>query len=251
VDVDGTHLLISTWLAAGPSWLGASDAATLLGVYGIELCPQRVVTSLEDAVSAAAGLGFPVAMKLADGTVHKTEVGGVRTDLADAAAVRAAYSEMVTDRAVDILVQPMVAGGTELIVGGLQDRQFGPVVMVGAGGIFADLLADRRFRLAPVGAADAEAMIAELRFAKLLDGYRGRPPVSRPALAQLVVRLGWLVENHPEIAEIDLNPVIGRGDQLVAVDAKIRLAAAAPRLDVTVRQLSPTAAQRSAAGEQR
>jgi acyl-CoA synthetase (NDP forming)/RimJ/RimL family protein N-acetyltransferase len=252
VDVDGAHLLISTWLAAGPSWLGASATATLLGMYGIELCPQRVVTSIEDAVSAAAEFGFPVAMKLADGTVHKTEVGGVRTDLADAAMVRAAYSEMVTGRAVDILVQPMVAGGTELIVGGLQDRQFGPVVMVGAGGIFADLLADRQFRLAPVGAADAEAMIAELRLGKLLDGYRGRPPVSRPALAQLLVRLGWLVENHPEIAEIDLNPVIGRGAQLVAVDAKIRLAAAAPRLDVTVRQLSPTAAQRLAAGgEQR
>jgi acyl-CoA synthetase (NDP forming) len=136
-------------------------------------------------------------------------------------------------------------------VGGLQDRQFGPVVMVGAGGIFADLLADRRFRLAPVGAVDAEAMIAELRFGKLLDGYRGRPPVSRPALAQLLIRLGWLVENHPEVAEIDLNPVIGRGDQLVAVDAKIRLAAAAPRLDVTVRQLSPTAAQRLAAAGDR
>jgi acyl-CoA synthetase (NDP forming)/GNAT superfamily N-acetyltransferase len=244
VDVGGAHLLISTWLAAGPSWLAASDAAALLGMYGIELCPQRVVTSIKDAMSAAAELGFPVAMKLADGTVHKTEVGGVRTDLADAAAVRAAYSQMVTGRAVDILVQPMVAGGTELIVGGLQDRQFGPVVMVGAGGIFADLLADRRFRLAPVGAADAEAMIAELRFGRLLDGYRGRPPVSRLALGQLLVRLGWLVENHPEIAEIDLNPVIGQGDQLVAVDAKIRLAPAAPRLDITVRQLSATAAQR-------
>jgi acyl-CoA synthetase (NDP forming)/N-acetylglutamate synthase-like GNAT family acetyltransferase len=247
VDVDGACQLISTRLAAGPAWLGAGDAAALLGMYGIKLCPQRVVTSVEGAVSAATELGFPVAMKLADGTVHKTEVGGVRTDLADAAAVRATYSEMVADRAVDILVQPMVVGGTELIVGGLQDRQFGPVVMVGAGGIFADLLADRRFRLAPVGVAAAEAMIGELRFAKLLDGYRGLPPVSRPALAQLLVRLGWLVENHPEVAEIDLNPVIGRGEELTAVDAKIRLAAAASRVDVTVRQLSPTAAQRLAA----
>lgn len=247
VDVDCARRLISTWLASGPAWLGAGDAATLLGLYGIGLCPQKVVASIEEALSAAAEVGFPVALKLADGTVHKTEVGGVRTDLADAAAVRAAYQEMVAGRTVDILVQPMVAGGTELILGGLQDRQFGPVVMVGAGGIFADLLADRRFRLAPVSAADAEAMVGELRFGKLLDGYRGRPPVSRPALAQLLVRLGWLVQNHPEIAEIDLNPVIGRGAELVAVDAKIRLATAAIRMDVNVRQLTPTAAQLLAA----
>jgi len=242
-DVDGARRLIGDWLAAGPAWLGAGDAAELLGRYGIGLCPQRVVGSVEDALAAAAELGFPVALKLADGTVHKTEVGGVRTDLADAAAVRIAYLELAAGRAVDVLVQPMVTGGTELIVGGLQDRQFGPVVMVGAGGVFADLLADRRFRLAPVGPEDAEAMIAELRFGKLLDGYRGRPPVSRPALAQLLVRLGWLMQNHPEVAEVDLNPVIGRGAELVTVDAKIRLAAAATRMDVTVRQLTPTAAQ--------
>jgi acyl-CoA synthetase (NDP forming)/GNAT superfamily N-acetyltransferase len=244
VDIDGAHLLISTWLTTGPRWLGATDAATLLGLYGIGLCPQRVVGSVEDALSAATEFGFPVALKLADGTVHKTEVGGVRIDLDNATAVRAAYLDMVGNAAIDVLVQPMVTGGTELIVGGLQDRQFGPVVMVGAGGVLADLLADRRFRLAPVGLTDAEAMVSELRFGKLLDGYRVRPPVSRAELAQLLVRLGWLIENHPEIAEIDLNPVIGRGDQLVAVDAKIRLAVAAPRMDVTVRQLPPTAAQR-------
>ncbi len=252
VDVEGTRRLIAQRSAAGPAWLGARDTAALLRGYGIDLCPQRVVDSVEDAVAAATELGFPVALKLADGTVHKTEVGGVRIDLADDATVRAAYLDMVGSRAVEVLVQPMVTGGTELIVGGLQDRQFGPVVMVGAGGIFADLLADRRFRLAPVGGRDAESMVGELRFGKLLDGYRGRPPVSRPALAQLLVRIGWLVDNHPEVAEIDLNPVVGRGTELVVVDAKIRLAAPAARVDVAVRQLSPTAAQLlTAAGERR
>lgn len=248
VDLAQAQRLISERLAAGPGWLGADDAARLLASYGIRLCPQRVVSTVEDAVAAAGELGFPVVLKLADGTVHKTEVGGVRTDLGDEAAVRTAYAEMTAGRPLTILVQPMVAAGTELIVGGLQDRQFGPVVMVGAGGIFADLLADRRFRLAPLSVEDGEAMLAELRFGKLLDGYRGRPPVSRPAVVQLLVRLAALVDDHPELAEIDLNPVICQGSELMVVDAKVRLADAAPRIDPAVRQLSPTAAQLAAPG---
>ncbi|MEO7259942.1 MAG: acetate--CoA ligase family protein [Jatrophihabitantaceae bacterium] len=247
LDVKGARRLITGRLGSGQEWLGADDAANLLAAYGILLCPERVARSLEQAAAGAAELGYPVALKLADGTVHKSDVGGVRTELVDETSLRAAYREMVGDRPAGVLVQPMVTGGTELIVGGLQDCQFGPVVMVGAGGVFADLLADRRFRLAPLSAQDAEAMIEELRFGKLLDGYRGRPPVSRAALAQLLLRLALLIDDHPEIAEIDLNPVIGRGEELTVVDAKVRIAAAPVRADLAVRGPAPTTFQLSAA----
>jgi len=185
-------------------------------------------------------LGYPVAMKVA-GVVHKSDVGGVRLELRDAEAVRRAYTELAPMSVGQVLLQPMVAGDAEIIVGGLQDPVFGPVVMVGAGGVFADLVADRRFLLAPTDEHRAATAIGELRLARVLDGYRGRPPVSRQALAHLVTRVARLVDDVPEVAEIDLNPVLGRGEELIVVDAKIRLAPAPARPDPAVRQLAEPA----------
>ena len=136
-----------------------------------------------------------------------------------------------------LLLQTMVPSGTELIVGALQDARFGPVVMLGAGGVLADLLADRRFALAPIDHPTALDLIGELRMARLLDGFRGRPVVSRGAVADLVARIAQLADDVPEIAELDLNPVICRGDSLITVDARIRVAPA-PRLpDPVLRRL--------------
>jgi acyl-CoA synthetase (NDP forming)/RimJ/RimL family protein N-acetyltransferase len=231
--------LLAGWRAEdrGTGWLSSEQATALLALYGIRGCPTRLVPGADEAEAAARELGYPVALKVA-GVLHKTDVAGVRLDLHDAEQLRAACRELADHAPHGMLVQPMVTGDVEIIVGGLQDPVFGPVVMVGAGGVFADLVDDRRFLLAPVGPDRAATAIAELRLARLLDGYRGKPPVSRPALARLVSRVATLVDDLPEVAEIDLNPVLGRGDELVAVDAKIRLAEAAARPELAVRELA-------------
>ena len=234
MDAEGARDFIAGRLAAGGGWLGAEDVARLLIRYGVPMSPQRVVHDVDDALIAAAELGYPVAVKLAGGTVHKTDVGGVRLGIADERALREAFVAMPPG---DVLIQPMAPPGTELIAGAVQDPQFGPVVMLGAGGILADMIADRQFRLAPLTAQDADAMIGGLRTSALLDGYRGRPVVSRQAVRMLLLRLAALADDIPEVAELDLNPVICLGDDLVVVDAKVRLAAAQPAPDPVLRQL--------------
>ncbi len=231
--------LVSGALAAGLEWLSATDVHRLLTGYGLPVCPQRVVIDANDAVVAAADLGYPLAVKLAEGGVHKTDIGGVRLGVADEAALRLAFRDITASlpTPTSVLLQPMSPTGTEVIIGAVQHDQFGPAVMVGAGGVFADVLADRVFRLAPITSRDARRMLDELRMSKLLDGFRGTAPVSRERLADLLVRVGALADDLPEVAELDLNPVICRGDDLLIVDARIRLAPAAPRPDQTVRQL--------------
>jgi len=161
----------------------------------------------------------------------------VRLGIADEPALREAFAAMHSAGSADVLIQPMAPPGTELIAGAVQDAQFGPVVMLGAGGVLADMIADRQFRLAPLTAEDADAMIGGLRTSALLDGYRGRPVVSRQAVRTLLLRLAALADDIPEVAELDLNPVICLGDDLVVVDAKVRLAAAQPAPDPVLRQL--------------
>jgi acyl-CoA synthetase (NDP forming)/GNAT superfamily N-acetyltransferase len=247
VDVEGARSLVRELLADNAEWLGAEDSARLLIRYDIPLCPQRVVATADDAAAAAREFGYPVAVKLAGGTVHKSEVGGVRLGLQDESELRAAFTTVMAAAAgaTGALIQPMIDSGVEMILGAVQDPQFGPVVMIGAGGVLADLLADRGFRLAPLAEDEAAELIDGLRMAPLLDGYRGRPMVSRAALSTLLARLSRLAEDLPEVAEIDLNPVICRGDEIVVVDAKVRLAPARPGPDPLLRQLRATTERRS------
>jgi acyl-CoA synthetase (NDP forming)/RimJ/RimL family protein N-acetyltransferase len=238
VDPDGARSLVRQALAAGGEWLAPDDVDALLARYDIPVCPYRVVSTPDAAVQAAAELGYPLAAKIARGTVHKTEAGGVRLNLRDPAAVRDAVAAIQATGATDVLLQPMVGSGVELIIGAVQDQQFGPVVMIGAGGVLADMIADRQLRLAPLTDDDADGMIDGLRTAPLLDGYRGGPVVSRLAVRRLLVRLATLAGDLPEVAELDLNPVICRGgDDLIVVDAKVRIAAAATLPDPVLRQL--------------
>ena len=239
LDVDGAQALVAQQLAAGTDWLGPNEVVRMLLHYGIPVCPQRVVSDADAAAAAAAELGYPVVVKVARGTVHKTDIGGVRLDISDEAALREAVIDVQTASGTsDVLIQPMVGPGTELIAGALQDPQFGPVVMLGAGGVLADMIADRQLRLAPLTADDADDMIARLRTAPLLDGYRGRPVVDRRAVRRLLQRLATLADDLPEVAELDLNPVICRGgDDLIVVDAKVRIAPAQPAPDPVLRQL--------------
>lgn len=213
----------------------------MLDCYGIRVCQQRIAASATQASAAAEEVGFPVALKIARGdVVHKTEPGGVSLDLVDRQAVADAYSQVVAgcgDGDPRVVVQQMVPPGTELIVGAVQDPQFEPVVMLGAGGVLSDVLADRSFRILPLTDTDAVTMIDGLRMAPLLDGFRGRPIVSRDAVRDLLHRVAAFVEDLPQIAELDLNPVVCIGADMVAVDAKIRLAPAVARPDALVRQL--------------
>ena len=238
IDLDGARALVSGLLPAQPQWLGPQDAVRLLDRYGIPMCPQRIVADADAAAHAANEVGYPVAVKIT-GAVHKSDVGGVQLGVVDEAGVRKAFDavRVASPKGTPVLIQPMIPAGFELIVGAVADPQFGPVVMVGAGGVLADLLADRTFRLTPLASSDAEQMINRLRIAPVLDGYRGSPAVSRAAVYDLLQRVSALAEDLPELAELDLNPVVCRGEELVVVDAKVRLAPARTTPDAELRQL--------------
>ncbi len=232
--------LVETALASGTEWLGPEDVNRLLVHYGIPVCPQRVLGTVDAAVRAGAELGYPVALKLAGVALHKTDIGGVRLGVSDEDQLRREFAELamaVPGTRSEVLMQPMVTGGTEVIVGAVHDDQFGPLVMLGAGGILADLLDDRGFRLAPLSDEDADALIGSLHLARLLDGYRGAPVVSRAALRDVLVRVATLVDDLPEVAELDLNPLICRSDGLFVVDARVRVVRARLARDPLLRQL--------------
>jgi acyl-CoA synthetase (NDP forming) len=192
----------------------------------------------EGAVAVAHRLGYPVVLKAADpALVHKSDVGAVRLNLADAGAVRAAYRAIAAVAGPGVLVQPMVSGTVELIAGVVHDTLFGSLVMLGAGGVHTELFGDRVLRLVPLTDLDAGRMWRSLRAAPLLTGYRGSPPVDVAAVEDLLLRLGRLAEDLPEVAELDLNPVLVGPDGLVAVDAKLRLARVGAEPDPTLRRL--------------
>jgi acyl-CoA synthetase (NDP forming) len=205
---------------AGEGWLAAEEVRLMLEAYGIPLVAERVAASADEAAAAATALGFPVVVKSAVAGAHKTEEGGVAIDLRDAQAVHDAAERI----GGPVLVQPFVQGGVEVLVGAVQDPVFGPLVALGPGGTLAELIGEAGFRLAPLTDADAADLVGSGRAGRLLSGFRGAPPADRQAVAELVLRVARLAEDLPEVAELDLNPVIALPDGCVAVDARIRVA---------------------------
>ena len=217
-------------LAHGGGWLDPAAVERLLRCYGIAPVESRFATTAQDAGAAAAELGGAVALKgVAPGLVHKTDEGGVRLGLRGRSAVERAAGSMGRalhrrGRAVDgFLVQPMVPAGPELLIGIVQDPSFGPLVACGAGGTAAELLGDVAVRLAPLTDADAREMLRDLRTFPLLAGHRGAAPADVEALEGLLLRVGALAGTHPEVAELDLNPVIAGPRGPAVVDARVRL----------------------------
>lgn len=204
---------------ATDAWLLPADARALLQAYGIPVVGERVVESADDAVAAASELGFPVVVKTAVAGAHKTEAGGVALDLEDEDSVRGAVERI----GLPVLVQPMVKGCAELLAGIVQDPVFGPLVAFGPGGVFAELIGQAGFRLAPLTDVDAEELVTTGKAGTLVAGFRGRPPSDERALVELVLRLAQLAEDLPEVAELDLNPVLGLERGCVAVDARVRV----------------------------
>ena len=220
-------------LASGSSrWLDPGEVRTLLGCYGLPLVEQRSASSVQEAVGAAGQLPGPVALKgVARGVIHKTELRGVRLGLTGPAEVEAAAGDITRAFAAagheidSFLVQPMVPSGVEMLVGVVHDRLFGPVVACAAGGTEAELLKDVSVRITPLTDIDAREMVRSLATFPLLDGYRGAVRSDVGALEDVLLRVSAMVEAHPEVAEMDLNPVIVGPAGAVVVDARVRLEA--------------------------
>ncbi len=204
---------------AGEGWLGAGAARTLLQAYGVALVPERLARGVDEAVSAAAELGFPVVVKSAAAGAHKTETGGVALDLRDEQEVRGTAERI----GAPLLVQPMLKGGAELLAGVVQDPVFGPLVAFGPGGVHAELIGEAAFRIAPLTDVDAEELVHSGKAGRLVAGWRGAPAADADALADLLLRLSHLGEDLPELRELDLNPVIAGPDGCVTVDARVRV----------------------------
>jgi acetate---CoA ligase (ADP-forming) len=206
-------------------WLESAEARTLLEAYRIPLVPERTVAGADEAVEAARALGLPAVVKTAAAGAHKTESGGVALDLATDEDVRAAAERI----GAPLLVQPMVPGGVELLAGVIQDPVFGPLVAFGAGGVLAELIGDARFARAPLTDVDAEELVRGGKAGALVAGFRGKPPADVDALTDLVQRLALLAEENPEVAELDVNPVLGLAQGCVAIDTRVRVSPPAPR----------------------
>jgi acetate---CoA ligase (ADP-forming) len=204
-------------------WLTPDEARRLLQSYGLPVVPELTADSIESAVAAAQELGFPAVVKTAAAGAHKTESGGVALDLRDADVVREAAQRI----GPPFIVQPLVSGGVELLVGAVEDPVFGPLVALGPGGTFAELIGDAGFRLAPLTDVDAEELVQTGKVGRLIGGFRGNAPADAEAVTDVVLRVARLVEDFPEIAELDLNPVIAGPDGCVIVDARVRIGAVA------------------------
>jgi acyl-CoA synthetase (NDP forming) len=225
----------------GAGWLTTEETRAVLRAAGLPVGPGGVARTADAAAALARSLGFPVAVKLASHKiVHKTEVGGVRLNLADEAQVRAAFDDvrgrLVRDGRLDafdgVLVQPMVAGATEVMVGVAHDPLFGPLLAFGLGGIHVEILGDVCFRVTPVTDRDVGEMVRSIRGYRLLEGYRGHPPADVRAIEEVLLRVSRLVEDVHEIAELDLNPVFalppGAGCRLADARLYVRPAQGGP-----------------------
>jgi acyl-CoA synthetase (NDP forming) len=200
-------------------WLDAGTTRELLEAYGVPVVAERLAADADGAAAAARELGFPVVVKTSAAGVHKSDTGGVVLNLRDEDSVRAAVAKI----GGSVVVQQQIVGGAELLAGVVQDPVFGPLVAFGPGGVFAELIGDAAFRIAPLTDVDAEELVSEGKAGRLVRGFRGSPPASSAALVDLVQRLARLADDLPEVAELDLNPVLALPESCVAVDARIRL----------------------------
>ena len=215
-------------VAQGRKTLSEYESKQFLASHGIPICREALVQSEAQALQQAREIGFPVVMKACGAALtHKTEGNLVRLGLASPEDVSRAYRELTQagqDGLDGVLVQEMVKGHRELVIGLIRDAQFGPCVMFGFGGIFTEVLNDVAFRVAPLLKWDATEMMEEIRARKILEPFRGEPAVDREVLAQSLITLGQIGLDYPAIQEIDINPLKVREGKPIAVDALVVLA---------------------------
>jgi acetate---CoA ligase (ADP-forming) len=224
---DAARLVIDTALSRGDGWLTPSEAQTLVEHAGLPIAASRMTTTIEEALTAARDIGYPVALKAAGPEiVHKTDVGGVILNISNDAALRDAYAALTTrvgSAMTAAVVQQMVPDGVELLIGAVTDPIFGSVLACGIGGVLVDLLHDTTFRLHPLTDVDATEMVTGLKSVALLRGYRGQPPSDERAVVEALLRVSALVEMCPEIQELELNPLKVFPHGARAVDVRVRV----------------------------
>jgi acyl-CoA synthetase (NDP forming) len=218
-------------IATAGTTLTERESKTAFAAYGIPVVQEMLVTSRDEAAAKAEAMGFPSVLKVESPDLpHKTEAGVIRLNLKTAEEVRQAYDAVMANAAKvsppprinGVLVQPMVPQGVEIMVGARVDPLFGPLIVVGLGGIFVELMKDSAVGLAPVTRTEALAMLSKLKGQALLDGFRGMAPVDREALAEVICRVAQFISDHRDtVAEIDVNPLICAGSRILAVDALI------------------------------
>jgi len=207
------------------------EAKDFLEKYGIPFPKRAIARNPEEAVEKARQIGYPVVFKiLSPDIIHKTDVGGVKLNISNDDEAKSAFNEIMNNvkskapsaKIEGILIEEMVRGGHEIIIGGLRDPVFGPVIMFGGlGGIYVELFKDVTFRLAPIDINEADAMIKETKGYKILKGFRGAEPANLDLLKDLLVKTSKIIAEHPDILELDLNPVRIFKDRAVVLDAKI------------------------------
>jgi len=235
VDLKSTKRVIDGAKADGRFAIGDAEAWGILTAYGLKIPRSELAKTSQEAVEIAVDIGYPVVLKIASPDIlHKTDVGGVKVGLESADQVRDAFDLMIyrTERFLPdaeiwgCQVQEMApTGGLEVLIGMNRDPQFGPLVTFGLGGIYVEALKDVTFRVAPFTRLDAQAMLSEIRAKALLDGVRGKPPVDKDAIVDVLLRMGQLVQDFPEIAEFDINPLIvyPKDQGALAIDMRLVL----------------------------
>ncbi len=230
--MSGTDIIAAA-RAEGRELLNEVEAKTLMHEAAVPVVRTILAASAEEAKSIADELGYPVALKVVSPDItHKSDVGGVVLDLADAAAVEAAFASIVENskRAVPdaviegVAVQNMAPAGTEIIVGMTTDPQFGPVVMFGLGGVMVEVIKDVTFRVLPLTERDVRQMVDDIKGRSILDGVRGAPPADVAAIADALLKVAGFVTANPEVRELDLNPMLVHDKGAIAVDARIVVA---------------------------
>jgi acyl-CoA synthetase (NDP forming) len=230
--VNGIEEVFKRSLANGRRHLTELESKEVLTMVGIPTVATTLATSADEAVSMAEKMGYPVVLKISSPQiVHKSDAGGVRTNLRESGAVAGAFAEIIGSakaynpeaKLEGVVVQHMEERGLELIVGGICDPIFGPTVMFGMGGTWVEVLKDVGFSLAPTDMEGARELMESIKGAPILRGFRGGKPVDKDALADIIIKVGDLLGSHPVIGEVDLNPVFARVDGAVAVDARIVL----------------------------
>jgi acyl-CoA synthetase (NDP forming) len=227
--------MVTGFLAGSPAggWLPEASAAELVSCYGVPLVATIPVASEQEAVAATGQLGSRVVLKAeAEGLGHRTDAGRVRLDLRTPQEVAEGYRALAANFGPGlrrVLVQPMLAGGVEVMIGVLQEPVFGPLVVFGSGGVTSEVHGDHVTRLTPLTDADADTMIRAVRAAPLLFGHGDTPPVDTAALADALLRVSRLADDLPEVSQLDLNPIVARADGIWCVDVRVRISPAEPK----------------------
>jgi acyl-CoA synthetase (NDP forming) len=237
VKAEAAESVVMKARAEGRKWLAPSEVEAVLSAYGFEMPRSVLCADAEKAVAAAGEIGYPVVLKLMSrDVVHKSDVGGVRSDIRNEAELRASFAHIAEAFAglkaqnasytlEGVLVQEMVKGGKETIMGMTTDPNFGPVIMFGLGGVYVEVLKDVAFRVAPLNDVDAMELVHAIKGFPILDGARGEPPVDLERLSEHLQRMSQMILDLPEIREMDINPLVvfEKGRPFKVLDARIAI----------------------------